>query len=106
MPSIRWLPKAALDFLALIEETTPLASYCRIAGPVHVLRGQYAPSPSRLIADVLARAIPNATLDVVPDAGHMGPVTHATDVNACIAGYIRAATKPRQESSVDRSVAA
>jgi pimeloyl-ACP methyl ester carboxylesterase len=92
---IRWLPKAALDFRALIGERTPIASYARIAGPVHILRGQHARAPSRLIADVLARAIPSATLDVFPDAGHMGPLTHATEVNACIAGYIRAATYRR-----------
>ena len=103
---IRWLPKAPLDFRALFAEPTPLESYGRIACPVHIVRGQYARGPSRLIAEVLARALPQATLDVLPGAGHMGPVTHAADVNACISGYIRAATMPRQETSHARPVAA
>lgn len=103
---IRWLPKAPLDFRALITETTPLASYSRIACPVHIIRGEYARGPSRLITDVLARTLPRATLDVIPGAGHMGPVTHATDLNACISGCIRAATRPHQVTSHTRPVAA
>jgi pimeloyl-ACP methyl ester carboxylesterase len=103
---IRWLPKAPLDFRALIEDTTPIASYGRIACPVHIIRGQYARGPSRLIADVLARALPRATLDVLPGAGHMGPVTHPTDVYACIAGYIRAATNANPPADHARPVAA
>lgn len=103
---VQWLPKAPLDFRALIEDTTPLTSYGRISGPVHIIRGQYARDPSRLIAEVLARSLPQATLDIVPGAGHMGPVTHLSEVNGCIAGYIRAATRPRQEAEHARPVAA
>jgi pimeloyl-ACP methyl ester carboxylesterase len=103
---IRWLPKAPLDFRALLEDTTPIASYSRINCPMHIVRGQYARGPSRLIAEVLARTLPQATLDVVPGAGHMGPVTHPAEVNACITGYIRAATKPHQDATHARPVAA
>lgn len=103
---MRWLPKSTLDFRALIEDTTPIASFGRFTCPVHVIRGQYARGPSRLIAHELIRTMPHATLDVLPGAGHMGPVTHPTDVNACIAGYIRAAIKPRPETSKSRPVAA
>lgn len=88
---IRWLPKAPLDFRALIEDTTAITSYDRITCAAHIIRGEYARGPSRLIAEILARALPGTTLDVLPGAGHMGPVTHPTEVNACIAGYIRAA---------------
>lgn len=103
---VQWLPKAPLDFRALIEDTTPIASYCRINGPVHVIRGQHARGPSRLIAEVLARSLPQATLDVVPGAGHMGPVTHSSEVYNGIAGYIRAATRPSQATEHTRPVAA
>lgn len=103
---IQWLPKAPLDFRALLEDTTPMVSYGRMHGPVHIIRGQYARGPSRLIAEVLARGLPQATLDIIPGAGHMGPVTHPSEVNGCIAGYIRAATRPRQEAEHARPVAA
>lgn len=103
---VRWLPKAALDFRALINETTPLASYGRIACAVHLIRGQYARGPSRLIVDELARVFPHVTRDVVPGAGHMGPLTHHYEVNACIAGYVRAATVRASMADAARPIAA
>lgn len=103
---VRWLPKAALDFRALINETTPLASYGRIACPVYVIRGQHARGPSRLIVDELVRVFPHATCDVVPGAGHMGPLTHHFEVNACIAGYVRAAAVRSSMASAAKPIAA
>lgn len=103
---IRWLPKAPLDFRALMEEPTPIANYDRITCPVHIIRGEHARGPSRLIAEILARALRQASLDVLPGAGHMGPVTHQTDVYTCIAGYIRAATHSDRPADHARSEAA
>jgi pimeloyl-ACP methyl ester carboxylesterase len=103
---VRWLPKAPLDFRALINEATPLASYDRIACPVHLIRGQNARGPSRLIVDELARVFPHATRDVVPGAGHMGPLTHHFEVNACIGGYVRAATVRASMAAAARPIAA
>jgi pimeloyl-ACP methyl ester carboxylesterase len=103
---IRWLPKAPLDFRALIEDTTTIGSYGRISCPAHILRGEYARGPSRLIAEILARTLPRTTLDVLPGAGHMGPVTHQSEVYACIAGYIRAATHSERPADHVRSKAA
>lgn len=103
---IRWLPKAPLDFRALIEDTTSIGSYDRISCPAHIIRGEYARGPSRLIAEILARTLPRTTLDVLPRAGHMGPVTHQSEVYACIAGYIRAATHSERPADHVRSKAA
>ena len=50
-----------------------------------ILRGERAPAPTRLIADILASVIPAARLGVIAGAGHMGPLTHASEVNAVIA---------------------
>ncbi len=103
---VRWLPKASLDFRALINEATPLASYSRLACPVHLIRGEYARGPSRLIVDELARVLPRATRDIVAGAGHMGPLTHPFEVNACIGGYVRAATVRASMAAAGRSTAA
>jgi pimeloyl-ACP methyl ester carboxylesterase len=103
---VRWLPKAALDFRALLDETTPIASYRRLTCPVHILRGQYALGPSRLIAEELARALPQATLDVIAGAGHMGPLTHPFEINLCIGGYIRAAVARRRTAFNSQAAAA
>ncbi|SAL41618.1 alpha/beta hydrolase [Caballeronia peredens] len=84
----RWIPKAPLDFRALIHEPTPASAYASLRVPTLVLRGEHAPAPTRLIAETLPELIPSAKLIVVPEAGHMGPLTHASAVNAAIARHI------------------
>jgi pimeloyl-ACP methyl ester carboxylesterase len=84
----RWAPKAPLDFTALIEEPTPAGAYAALHVPVLVLRGEHAPAPTRLIAERLPTLLPAAHLTVVPGAGHMGPLTHAAEVNALVVGHI------------------
>ena len=56
--------------------------------PTLILRGEHAPRPSRLIAAGLARVMRTARLRIVPNAGHMGPFTHADDVNTAIAEHL------------------
>lgn len=84
----RWLPKAPLDFAALMNEPIPLAAYCRLQMPVLVMRGQHAPAPTRLIAEILADRLPDVELALVAGAGHMGPLTHGGIVNQTIVQHI------------------
>lgn len=74
---VRFLPKASLDFHALIHESTPASEYARFGFPVLILRGEFAPVPTRLIACELVSRVPAAIGAIVPGAGHMGPLTHA-----------------------------
>jgi len=85
---IRWTPKAPLDFRALIDETEPASAYADLRFPALIMRGENAPGPTRLIADALPTLMPSARLVVIPGAGHMGPLTHAPDVNAVIERHI------------------
>ncbi len=87
---IRWMPKAPLDFRALMEEPAPLAAYAGLRMPVLIMRGEHAPRPTRVIAELLP-ALLRARLAVVQGAGHMGPLTHAPAVNALIAAHLGAA---------------
>lgn len=91
---IRWIPKAALDFRALIEEGTPLAAYATFDFPVLVMRGEHAPAPTRQIAEMLPGLLADARTVVIDGAGHMGPMTHAEAVAAEIARHIRQAEEP------------
>ncbi|MGQ7793205.1 alpha/beta fold hydrolase [Faunimonas sp. B44] len=75
-----YVPKAALDFRALLEETTPEPVYRRFGFPALVMRGEHAPLPTAVVADGLVRLLPRGRLDVLRGAGHMGPVTHAAEV--------------------------
>jgi pimeloyl-ACP methyl ester carboxylesterase len=88
---VRWAPKAPLDFRALMEDQTPAAAYRKLSVPVLVLRGEHAPPPTRVIAEGLVKLVPGWRLAVVAGAGHMGPLTHATEVAGAIARHIAAA---------------
>jgi pimeloyl-ACP methyl ester carboxylesterase len=89
---LRWLPKAPLDFRALLEERVPLATYRQLAVPTLVLRGEHGPEPSRLIAEGLTRVMRFARLKLIAGAGHMGPFSHAAEVNAAIAAHVQCAS--------------
>jgi pimeloyl-ACP methyl ester carboxylesterase len=88
---IRWAPKAPLDFRALIDEAAEPDAYRALRFPVLILRGGHAPAPTRLIAERLAHLLPAARLAVLGRAGHMGPITHASEVSSEIARHIAAA---------------
>jgi pimeloyl-ACP methyl ester carboxylesterase len=85
---VRFLPKASLDFHALIHESMPASEYARFDFPVLVLRGEFAPVPTRLIAYELVSRVPAASGAIVPGAGHMGPLTHADVVADRLVGQI------------------
>ena len=97
----RWMPKAPLDFRALIDEDTHASRYARLKVPTLILRGEHAPAPTRLIAESLQASMPGARLEVVAGAGHMGPLTHSKDVNAAIVRHIE-----RSEDWVDLAIPA
>jgi pimeloyl-ACP methyl ester carboxylesterase len=85
---VRWLPHATLHFEALLCATTRLAD-AQPDGPVLVLRGEHAPGPSRLIADLVATTLAGKPAECIRGAGHMGPLTHADTVNERIARHLR-----------------
>lgn len=85
---VGYLPKASLDFRALIHEPSPISRYLGFRFPVLLLRGEHAPSPTRLVAEELAARLPVTALEVVAGAGHMGPVTHEAQVAERIARHV------------------
>jgi pimeloyl-ACP methyl ester carboxylesterase len=85
---IRWLPKAPLDFHALMEEPAPAGAFRELDFPVLILRGEHAPAPTRVIAEGLSGLLPTSRLMVIRGAGHMGPLTHAPEVSALIVRHI------------------
>lgn len=87
---IRWAPKGPLDFRALIEDATLPSAYGRLRFPVLIMRGEYAPPPTRVIAEGLTDLLPMSQTTVIEGAGHMGPFTHAPTVSAWLAGHIAA----------------
>ena len=68
--------------------------------PVLIIRGEHAPAPTRLIAEKLPSLLPDARLEVIAGAGHMGPLTHAAEVSALIVRHV-AAARPKSGADVD-----
>jgi pimeloyl-ACP methyl ester carboxylesterase len=77
--------KGAAGFPGLLDDSTPLSAYGALTFPVRILRGEHAPAPSRIITECLTELLPNSMLIVIDGAGHMGPITHASEVSALIA---------------------
>ena len=99
----RWMPKAPLDFRALTDEATRTTSYLGLRFPVLIMRGERAPGPTRLIAEMLAALMPTARLVVIGGAGHMGPLTHASAVNAAIARHVAESEASMNERAIRAS---
>jgi pimeloyl-ACP methyl ester carboxylesterase len=65
---IYWVPKAPLDFRALMENRTPVSVYRELDFPVLIMRGEHGPTPTRLIAEALFELLPQSRLLTVSGA--------------------------------------
>ena len=99
---IRWAPKGPLDFHALMTEPTLASTYRILPFPVLLLRGEHAPSPTRIIVECLQDLLPVSRTHVVDGAGHMGPLTHAPEVARMIAQHIVEAIPTRATARMQR----
>jgi pimeloyl-ACP methyl ester carboxylesterase len=93
---IRYAPKGPLDFQAAISDSTRVSAYRELNFPILILRGEHTKLPTRLIADGLSELLPRSRRLVLDGAGHMGPVTHASEVSAQIMRHIIDAGVRRQ----------
>jgi pimeloyl-ACP methyl ester carboxylesterase len=73
---------------ALFSEPTALAAFTTLAMPVLIMTGGASTASAHGVARRLLPALPNATRHDFPKLGHMGPVTHAEQVNAVVARFL------------------
>lgn len=69
---------------------TDRSDYATVTAPALVLGGSLTPAVERIVVERLATVLPNATAQILPGLGHMGPITHASQVNALLAGHLDA----------------
>lgn len=82
--------KLSEEVRSLSADTTNRAAYGTIRAPTLLLGGgKSQPAEAQVLAR-LAEALPSARLVMFPELGHMGPITHAREVNAAIAAHVRA----------------
>jgi len=82
------LAKVALDFDALLGDPAGLEDVRELGVPTLIVQGGATRLPSRCVCGLLRAAMPQAKFEMVPDAGHMLPITHRDEVNALIAEHI------------------
>lgn len=78
----------AAHFAALASDAPRLADYRSLRAPVLMLAGSEMCAPIRRIRELLRFTLPNATFDIMPALGHMGPITHASTVAGRIARFV------------------
>ena len=85
---IAQIAKVKLDFQALLGEPVLLSELGMLTMPALVMAGQHSPASTRLLAQELAAALPNA-IGMQTRGAHMGPITHGDVVNPIIAAFVR-----------------
>ncbi|HUG81743.1 MAG TPA: alpha/beta hydrolase, partial [Bryobacterales bacterium] len=87
---LRSIEKVALEFGAVMAMDEPLSAYANLPVPVLLTAGTTGPLPARRVAEVLGRAFGEASLRVIPGAGHMAPITQPDTVNPHIIAHLAA----------------
>lgn len=80
--------KLSQEVASLAIDRTDRARYATIAAPTLILAGERTQPAELHVVRKLARTLPHATLQLFPEAGHMGPITHGAAVNAAIASFL------------------
>lgn len=82
------MPAVATFWRAVFAEATPLETYAGIRVPTLLLRGSNTRPTTHAIVEILRDLMPHARLEVIEDAGHLAPLTHAAPVNRAVAAHI------------------
>jgi pimeloyl-ACP methyl ester carboxylesterase len=83
--------KVYQEVATLLADTTDRATYARVTAPTLLLGGDRSPLPERRVVEKLAAALPHTKLQIFAGVGHMGPITHASQVNAAILAHLSGA---------------
>lgn len=104
----RLRPEVRAGFLAaspmehwavLLSNPTTIEDLRRVPVPTLVLFGGNTTAPERRMCELIADAIPGATLGLLPAAGHMSPITHPKEVAGRIARHLSSLAPPRKHES-------
>lgn len=96
--AVAW--KVSQEVASLSADRTDRARYASITAPTLLLGGARTTLTERRTLERLAEALPRARLEIFPDMGHMGPITHADIVNAAIAAHLETSLAAHRSSEV------
>lgn len=81
---MRWMPKVAAEFHAVLGDEVMPNAYSALQMPVHVLSGDRSPRPAVKVAATLAQACKLGRLWSCPEAGHLGPIYDIRCINPAL----------------------
>ncbi|CAN5415706.1 alpha/beta hydrolase [soil metagenome] len=84
------VPTVPRHFDALFRATWSARSLESLTMPVLLMHGSQTRAPARSVVELLGEALPHASRIEFAGAGHLGPMTHATPVDAAIAAHLGA----------------
>lgn len=95
-PTVATRMRAVLQhFEALLREPLQRAQLVRLAMPMLFMTGAHTVAVTRRLAELLRRGLPYAHHAVLQGMGHMGPITHAAEVNRWIVKFLHAHARSR-----------
>ena len=80
------------EVMQITSDRTPRSAYAHIAAPTLLMTGERTPMAAQRTAELLSASLPHARLQTFAGAGHMGPITHAAQVNAAIEEHLNRQT--------------
>lgn len=84
------IPKVALEFTIAVDAPASLQDYAEITAPTLLIVGGKTRASARAVVDLLAGALPNASVTILKGAGHMSPFTHPDEINRLILDHLAA----------------
>jgi pimeloyl-ACP methyl ester carboxylesterase len=84
------MPSIVAHFRALFADSMTRHTLSGLHVPALFLTGEKTRTTTRRLGELLRYWMPQATHETLPGMGHMGPVTHPTQVASRIAGFLDA----------------
>ena len=84
--------KVFFEVWSLMHDRTPASAYAGIEAPSLFIGGERSPAAARRVVAIIGSALPKGRILMIPNAGHMGPLTHAAQVNEAIVAHLKAAS--------------
>lgn len=82
--------KAPLDFSALFLESTTLSRFQQLAGKTLITVGESTRAPAAKVAELLGSVLGPEALKVLPNCGHMAPITNPEVLRPVIESHLSA----------------
>lgn len=89
--------QVASDLAASLTKSWPLGNCAQLVCPTLAVMALESPLASLRVTEMVAETIPDARLVMVPDAGHMAPLTDPHIIDPMIAAHLTAADRSRRD---------